>query len=509
MEPILKMVSISKYFGTFAANEDVDLEVQKGEIHSLLGENGAGKSTLMNVLYGLYKPEKGEIFFEGKKLNLNSSKDAIDVGIGMIHQHFMLVPVHTVLENVVMGMGKEKGFIIDEEKLEKEILDIANKYGMKISLHSKVSDLSVGEQQRVEIVKALYRGAKLLIMDEPTAVLTPQETEELFTTLRKMADGGMSIILITHKLNEVMAVCDRVTVLRDGKVTGRIDIKDTNEFELTKAMIGRELSPVCKDNTCCKGEKVLELKNVSFEGDKGVKLLNNINLHLCSGEVLGIAGVDGNGQKELAEVIAGLSHATSGNIFLGDEDITNKSIAEIINMNVGYIPEDRHKRGLVLDFSVSENLILKDYCKCPFRKKLFFDFNVINNHAENMINKYSIKTQGKNAEARKLSGGNQQKIVVAREVDKQPKLLIAVQPTRGVDIGAIEFIHKQIIKAKEQGTAVLLISTELSEINLLSDRIAVIYKGSIVGEIDQSEFEESIIGLMMAGIPKEKAMQSQ
>ncbi|WIV12372.1 ABC transporter ATP-binding protein [Proteiniborus sp. MB09-C3] len=508
MEPILRMVSISKYFGTFAANDDVSLEVQKGEIHSLLGENGAGKSTLMNVLYGLYKPEKGEIFFDGNRLNLNSSKDAIDVGIGMIHQHFMLIPVHTVLENVIMGMGKEKGFVIDEEKLEKEILDIANKYGMKISLHSKVSDLSVGEQQRVEIVKALYRGAKLLIMDEPTAVLTPQETEELFSTLRKMADGGMSIILITHKLNEVMSVCDRVTVLRDGKVTGRIDIKNTNELELTKAMIGRELSPVCKDNVCCKGERVLELKDVSYEDAEGIKALNNINLHLCSGEVLGIAGVDGNGQKELAEVIAGLVHATSGNVFLYNEEITRKSISEIINMSVGYIPEDRHKRGLVLDFSVSENLIMKDYCKSPFRKKLFFDFNVINSHAENMIDKYSIKTPGKNAEARKLSGGNQQKIVVAREVDKQPRLLIAVQPTRGVDIGAIEFIHKQIMKAKEQGTAVLLISTELSEINLLSDRIAVIYKGEIVGEIDHSEFEESTIGLMMAGIPKEKAMKS-
>ncbi|MFA5523245.1 MAG: ABC transporter ATP-binding protein [Tissierellales bacterium] len=508
MEPILKMVSISKYFGTFAANEDVSLEVHKGEIHSLLGENGAGKSTLMNVLYGLYKPEKGEILFMDNKLNLNSSKDAIDVGIGMIHQHFMLIPVHTVLENVIMGMGKEKGFIINQEKLEKEILDIANKYGMKISLNSKVSDLSVGEQQRVEIVKALYRGAKLLIMDEPTAVLTPQETEELFTTLRKMADGGMSIILITHKLNEVMAVCDNVTVLRDGKVTGRIDIKSTNELELTKAMIGRELSPVSKDNACCKGEKVLELKDVSYVDGGGVKTLKDINLHLCAGEVLGIAGVDGNGQKELAEVIAGLVHATSGKIFLGDQEITQKSILDIINMSVGYIPEDRHKRGLVLDFSVSENLIMKDYCKSPFRKKVFFDFNEINSHAENMINKYSIKTTGRNAEARKLSGGNQQKIVVAREIDKQPRLLIAVQPTRGVDIGAIEFIHKQIMKAKEQGTAILLISTELSEINSLSDRIAVIYKGTIVGEIDQSQFEESTIGLMMAGIPKEKAMKS-
>lgn len=506
MEPILKMSSISKYFGTFAANEDVNLEVGRGEIHSLLGENGAGKSTLMNVLYGLYKPDKGEIFFEGEKLNLNSSKDAIDVGIGMIHQHFMLVPVHTVFENIVMGMGKEKGFLINEAKLEKEISEISSKYGMDISLHSKVSDLSVGEQQRVEIVKALYRGAKLLIMDEPTAVLTPQETEELFSTLTKMADEGMSIILITHKLKEVMSVCHRVTVLRDGKVTKTVDIKDTNEFELTKYMIGRELFPICKDDEYCIGGPVLELKDVSYVNEQGVKSLNNISLHLCSGEILGIAGVDGNGQRELAEVITGLMHATSGSVLFNDEEISGKSIADIIDLGVCYIPEDRQKRGLILDFSVSENLILKDYYKPPFRKNIFFDFNEINKNAKKMIEKYDIKSSGHDAEVKKLSGGNQQKVVVAREIDKLPKLLIAVQPTRGVDIGATEFIHKEILKAKEQGTAVLLISTELSEINLLSDRIAVIYKGSIVDEIDQKDFEESTIGLMMAGISKDKAL---
>ncbi len=499
MSTILRMVSISKYFGTLAANEDVNLEVEKGEIHSLLGENGAGKSTLMNILYGLYQPDKGEIFFEDKKLNLKSSKDAIDLGIGMIHQHFMLVPVHTVLENIIMGMRKEKGLIIKEEKLKKEISEIAKKYGMEISLDSKVSDLSVGEQQRVEIVKALYRGAKLLIMDEPTAVLTPQETEELFTTLRKMADDGMSIILITHKLKEVMFVCDRVTVLRDGKVTRTIHTKDTNELELAKFMIGRELVAMEKNQECCIGGPVLELKDVSYEVEKGVKALNDISLRVCAGEVLGIAGVDGNGQRELAEVIVGLMNATSGTILLEGEDIKGKTIGEIIKKGVGYIPEDRHKRGLVLDFSVCENLILKDYYKEPFRKKVFFDFNTINKHADHMISKYSIKTPGRHAEAKKLSGGNQQKVVVAREIYKSPKLLIAVQPTRGVDIGASEFIHQEIIKAKEQGTAVLLISTELSEINLLSDRIAVIYKGSIVGEMDKSDFEESKIGLMMAG----------
>lgn len=507
MEPILNMISISKYFGTFAANENVDLIVNKGEIHSLLGENGAGKSTLMNVLYGLYKPDTGEIFFEGKKLELNSSKDAIDAGIGMIHQHFMLIPVHTVFENIIMGMGKEKGFIINKEPLEAEITEIANKYGMKISLNKKVMDLSVGEQQRVEIIKALYRGAKLLIMDEPTAVLTPQETEELFITLKKMSEGGMTIILITHKLKEVMSVCDKVTVLRDGKVTKTIDIADTNEIELARFMIGRDLSPAIKGPQCALGDMVLEINNISHHGEKGAKALSDISLCLRSGEILGIAGVDGNGQRELSEVITGLMSITSGSILLNGEEISKKSINYIIGKGVGYIPEDRHKRGLVLDFSVSENLILKIYNKKPYMKRIFFDFNIINKHSDEMIKKYSIKTGGRNSEAKTLSGGNQQKIVVTREVDKLSQLLIAVQPTRGVDIGATEFIHKEIIKARDQGTAVLLISTELSEINLLSDRIAVLYKGSIVGELDHSEFDEGLIGLMMAGIPKEKALE--
>lgn len=496
---LLRMVSISKYFGNFAANEDVNLEVEKGEIHSLLGENGAGKSTLMNVLYGLYKPERGEIYFEEQKLNLKSSKDAIDLGIGMIHQHFMLIPVHTVFENIIMGMGKEKGFVINEKVLEKEILEIADNYGMKISLHKKVSELSVGEQQRVEIVKALYREAKLLIMDEPTAVLTPQETEELFITLRKMADKGMAIILITHKLKEVIAVCDRVTVLRDGRVTHSIAIKDTDENELIKYMIGRELSPMENINKSNNKEVVLELKGVSHKNNQGVKVLDDINFRVHAGEVFGIAGVDGNGQKEIAEGIVGLIKVSEGRILLSDDDLKGKSLSEIINLGVGYIPEDRHKRGLILDFTVSENLILKDYNKRPFSKRIFFDFDSINTHADKMISKYSIKTSSKHSQARKLSGGNQQKIVVAREIDKMPKLLIAVQPARGVDIGATEFIHKQIIKAKENGTAVLLISTELSEINLLSDRIAVIYKGSIVGEVDKEDFDENKIGLMMAG----------
>lgn len=510
MDPILKMTGISKYFGTFAANEGVDFDVMPGEIHALLGENGAGKSTLMNVLYGLYRPDHGEIYFEGKKRHFTSSRDAILSGIGMIHQHFMLVPVHTVLENIIMGMGKEKGFVIKEAELEKEVLEIAARYGMEVKPRMLVSELSVGEQQRVEIVKALFRGAKLLIMDEPTAVLTPQETEDLFKTLRRMSDEGMSIILITHKLNEVMAVSNRVTVLRDGKVTNTVFTKETTEYELTKFMIGRELSPACRAGRCEADCLRLEIKNVVCEGELGNRTLDNIALDLCAGEVLGIAGVDGNGQKELAEIIVGLSRIKSGQVLLDGVDITEKSIPEIIGLGIGYIPEDRHKRGLVLDFTVSENLILKDYNKPPFTKKSLFDFEKIHSHSEAMIQKYAIKTSpaGRESEARKLSGGNQQKIVVAREVDKGPKLLVAVQPTRGVDIGATEFIHKQILKAKENGTAVLLISTELSEINQLSDRIAVIYKGKIMGEMPHDAFDENQIGLMMAGITKDKAIEA-
>ncbi len=508
MDPILRMTGISKYFGTFAANEGVDFDVLPGEIHALLGENGAGKSTLMNVLYGLYRPDKGEIWFDGQTRHFASSRDAILSGIGMIHQHFMLVPVHTVLENIIMGMGKEKGFLVKEAQLEKEVLEIAARYGMEINPRALVAELSVGEQQRVEIVKALFRGTKLLIMDEPTAVLTPQETEELFKTLRRMSDEGMSIILITHKLNEVMSVSNRVTVLRDGKVTNTVMTKDSSEYELTRFMIGRELSPACREGRCCGDQLVLELDHVTCEGEMGNHTLDNVSLSVCAGEILGIAGVDGNGQKELAEIVVGLRAVKNGRIFLSGEEIAGKSILEIIGKGIGYIPEDRHKRGLVLDFTIGENLILKDYNKKPFTKGGLFDFGKIHGHADDMIKKYSIKTSaaGRESEARKLSGGNQQKIVVAREVDKGPKLLIAVQPTRGVDIGATEFIHKQILKAKENGTAVLLISTELSEINQLSDRIAVIYKGQIMGEIAHDAFEESLIGLMMAGMPYEKAM---
>ncbi len=509
MEPILNMISITKYFGTLAADDQVNLQVNKGEIHSLLGENGAGKTTLMNILYGLYKPDEGEIYFEGKKMNFHSAKDAIHAGIGMIHQHFMLVPVHTVLENIIMGMTEKNSRIIDHKKSAMDIMEIAKKYGMDIVLNAKVSELSVGAQQRVEIVKALYRGAKLLIMDEPTAVLTPQETTELFTTLKRMASSGMSIILITHKLKEVLSVSDRVTILRDGRAIKTVNTVETNEMELTKLMIGRELVPCCSKNHECNGNVVLELRNVMSEKVRGIHGINDISLVIQEGEILGIAGVDGNGQKELAEMITGLARKASGDILLDGVEIGDKKIRDITNMGVSYIPEDRHKRGLILDFSICENVILQVYDQFPYAKGGFLDFPIIEKHTEDIISRYGIKTPGKHAAARKLSGGNQQKIVVAREIERYPKLLVAVQPTRGVDIGASEFIHQQILKEKERGAAVLLISTELSEINMLSDRVSVMYKGQIMGTIDHDEFDENIIGLMMAGIPLDKALQQK
>jgi len=502
---ILRMVNITKRFGSLIADDNVNFSVKKGEIHSLLGENGAGKSTLMNCLYGLYKPDGGEIFFEDSKVNFHSAKDAIAIGIGMIHQHFMLVPVHTVLENIIMGMKDDHGFVIDRKKSKKKILEIADKYGMDIPVNAYVSDISVGTQQRVEIVKALYRGAKLLIMDEPTAVLTPQETKALFKTLKKMAMSGMSIILITHKLNEVLEVSDRVTVLRDGKVIGVVNTSETDEMELTRLMIGRDVKKLPSNRKKFSDDVVFSVKNLNYKLDSGVLLLKDINFYIKKGEILGIAGIDGNGQKELAETIIGLIKDFNGEVILNGINISDKSVRERIDLGISYIPEDRHRRGLVLDFSVSENIILQVFDREPFSKGFFFDFDKISQHSNEMIEKYGIKTSSKDTLVKKLSGGNQQKIVVAREIDRNPLLLIAVQPTRGVDIGAIEFIHSELLRERDRGVSVLLISTEITEINALSDRIAVIHGGEIMGTIDREEFDENLIGLMMAGETLESA----
>ena len=504
MQPILKMENITKTFPGVIANRNVTLEVLPGEIHALLGENGAGKSTLMNVLYGLYRPDAGEIYFDGKKVNFDSAKDAIGAGIGMIHQHFMLIPVHTVLDNIIMGLPGDQGVFYNRAYHREKVLEIAKHYGLEIEPDALVQDLSVGAQQRVEIIKALYRKAKLLIMDEPTAVLTPQEVKELFATLKKLSSEGMSIILITHKLNEVLEVADQVTVLRDGQVIKTLNTRDANEKMLAELMVGREVNFIPQKSPQKPGPVVLEIKDLEVKNQRGLKALNKLSLYVRSGEILGIAGVDGNGQTELAEVIAGLIKPVSGQILLNGESITGKKPRIITEKGLGHIPEDRHKRGLVLDFTLIENIILQSYYKEPWCKFGFLNLSQIRNHAEELLKNYRVKTPHSEVAARTLSGGNQQKVVVAREISRQPQLLLAVQPTRGVDVGAIEYIHAQIIKERDRGAAVLLISTELSEILALSDRIAVIHKGQIVGELPNENPVINEIGLMMAGIGKKK-----
>ncbi|GAV24246.1 nucleoside ABC transporter ATP-binding protein [Carboxydothermus islandicus] len=505
MQPILKMINITKTFPGVVANRNVNLEVYHGEIHALLGENGAGKSTLMNVLYGLYQADSGEIYFEGKRVNFESAKDAIRAGIGMIHQHFMLIPVHTVLDNIIMGLPGDRGIFYDRALHRERVLEIAHRYGLEIDPDAYVQDLSVGAQQRVEIVKALYRKAKLLIMDEPTAVLTPQEVKELFSTLKKLSQEGMSIILITHKLNEVLEVADRVTVLRDGQVIKTLNTKDADEKLLAQLMVGREVNFVPAKSPCQPGPVVLEIKDLVVKNQRGITALNGLSLTVRGGEILGIAGVDGNGQTELAEAIAGLIKPVAGTILLNGEPIVGKKPRVITEKGLGHIPEDRHKRGLVLDFTLSENIILQSYYCEPWCGKFgFLNLNSIKSMAQELLEKYKVKAPHSEVAARTLSGGNQQKVVVAREISRRPKLLLAVQPTRGVDVGAIEYIHEQIIKERERGAAVLLISTELSEILALSDRIAVIYKGQIMGEMTNDNPDINEIGLMMAGIRKKK-----
>ncbi|GAV21746.1 ABC transporter ATP-binding protein [Carboxydothermus pertinax] len=505
MQPILKMINITKTFPGVVANCNVNFEVYPGEIHALLGENGAGKTTLMNVLYGLYRADAGEIYFNGQKVSYDSAKDAIRAGIGMIHQHFMLIPVHTVLDNIIMGLPGDRGIFYNRIYHRNKVMEIAQHYGLEVDPDALVQDLSVGAQQRVEIVKALYRKAKLLIMDEPTAVLTPQEVRELFATLKKLSSEGMSIILITHKLNEVLEVSDRVTVLRDGQVIRTLNTKEANEKLLAELMVGREVNFIPAKSPCQPGPVVLEIRDLVVRNQRGLIALNGLSLYVRSGEILGIAGVDGNGQTELAEVIAGLIRPVSGEILLNGKPITGLKPRRITEKGLGHIPEDRHKRGLILDFTLTENIILQSYYKEPWCGKFgFLNLDSIKKRAMQLLDEYKVKTPHSEVPARTLSGGNQQKVVVAREISRRPQLLLAVQPTRGVDVGAIEYIHGQIIKERDRGAAVLLISTELSEILALSDRIAVLYKGQIMGEVLNDNPDVSEIGLMMAGISQKK-----
>lgn len=499
MEPILRMVKVTKRFPGVLANDRVNLDIHAGEIHALLGENGAGKTTLMNILYGLYRADEGEVTCYGRPVRFNSAKDAIKTGIGMIHQHFMLIPVHSVVENIVMGMKTGPGILLHLKKAEQEIRALSRRYGLEVDPQAKVWELSVGAQQRVEIIKALYRKVQILIMDEPTAVLTPQEVEELFVILQDLAREGMSIILITHKLSEVMSVSDRVTVLRDGKVVSTVKTSETNEKELARLMVGRDVSFIPNKTKVEPGPVRFELRNVGTRNRRKVPVLRDVSLTVRAGEIVGVAGVDGNGQSELAEVITGLYPLEAGEVLLDGQRISGLSPRGITERGVAHIPEDRHRRGLVLEFTVAENCILKDFFRAPYVRRGFLDRRRIEEQARGLIERFGIRTPGTNTPVSNLSGGNQQKTVVARELSRNPRLLIAMQPTRGVDVGSIENIHAQILRERELGAAILLISTELSEILALSDRILVMYKGEIKGELPGDRAEAHELGMMMAG----------
>ena len=500
MEYVLRMENISKHFPGVLANDGINLFVKKGEIHALLGENGAGKSTLMNILYGLFKQDAGEIYVKDRLVELNSPNDAINCEIGMVHQHFMLIQPLTVLENIILGLESD-GMVPNFKKCAKKISTISQQYKMSVDPYSKISELTVGQQQKVEILKVLYRGAKILILDEPTAVLTPQETNELFSMVKVLTNEGYTVLFITHKLNEIKNISDRVTVLRQGKYVATVNTCDVTKADLARMMVGRNVCFTVEKATCKPKEKVLEVKNISAYGNKNLQTLKDVSFDICEGEIFGIAGVDGNGQSELVEVLTGLRKASDGKVLLNQTDITNNSPREIFEHKVAHIPEDRQIRGLVLEMTLQENFIMQNHYQPPFSKGVFKFLNreFIKEHSCRLIEEYDIRTPSENALAQNLSGGNQQKLILAREIWRNPDLLIAMHPTRGLDVGAIEFVHKKIIEQRENCKAVLLVSTELDEILCLSDRIAVMYEGRIMGIVKPEEVSFEEIGLMMAG----------
>lgn len=499
MEYVIEMNNITKVFPGIVANDDITLQVKQGEIHALLGENGAGKSTLMNVLFGLYQPEQGEIKIKGNPVKITNPNIANDLGIGMVHQHFMLVHNFTVTENIILGNEPKKNGKIAVEEAAKEIKQLSEQYGLAVDPHAKIEDISVGMQQRVEILKTLYRGAEILIFDEPTAVLTPQEIHELIQIMKKLVQEGKSIILITHKLKEIMEVCDRCTIIRKGKGIGTVNVAETDEHKLAELMVGRQVNFKTEKIEAKPKEEVLSIANLIVHDTRKLPSVKGLDLTVRAGEIVGIAGIDGNGQSELIEAITGLRKVESGSIAIKGKEITNWPVRRITEEGIGHIPEDRHKHGLVLDFSVRDNIVLQTYYKNPFSKKGILNFSKITQKAKALIEQFDVRTPSEQTLARALSGGNQQKAIIAREVDRNPDLLIAAQPTRGLDVGAIEFIHKKLIEQRDNGKAVLLLSLELDEILNVSDRVAVIYEGKIVAIVDAKETNEQQLGLLMAG----------
>jgi ABC-type uncharacterized transport system ATPase subunit len=497
---VLEMRQITKSFGDLLANDHIDFEVRRGEIHALLGENGAGKTTLMKILYGLFSADDGEIRINGKTATITSPRDAIDLAIGMVHQHFMLIPAFTVAENIILGAEPARHrMLVGTKEAAERVKRLSDQYGLRVDADARVGDISVGMQQRAEILKALYRDADLLILDEPTSVLTPQETAELGATLRELTNRGKSVVFITHKLREVMQFCDRVTVIRRGKKIGTLDIADTDPDQLASMMVGRAVSMTVKKGAPSPGEEVLEVKNVHSRDSRGVQALRGLSLSVRAGEVLGVAGVEGNGQSELVEAIAGLRRIDSGDITLGGRSIANMRPKEILSLGVSHVPEDRQRRGLILDFTVWENMILQTFDQPPHSRRLFLQPRQSKESCLSLAREFDVRPLDLEMRAMSLSGGNQQRLVLARELGRKPRLLIVSQPTRGLDVGAIEFVHQRIIQERDQGTAVLLISLDLDEILSLSDRIAVIFEGRIAGTVDPSSTTEEELGLMMTG----------
>lgn len=501
MDYIIEMLHITKEFPGIIANDDITLQLRKGEIHALLGENGAGKSTLMSVLFGLYQPEKGVIKKEGKEVKIHNPNDANSLGIGMVHQHFKLVHNFSVLQNIILGVETTKHGFLKMDEARKKVMDLSNRYGLMVDPDAIIEDITVGMQQRVEILKMLYRDNEILIFDEPTAVLTPQEIEELMKIMKSLADEGKSILFITHKLNEIKAVADRCTVLRKGKYIGTIDVAETSKEEMSEMMVGRKISFAVEKSESKPESEVFTVRNLSVGARHGSKkAVNNVSFTVRKGEIVCIAGIDGNGQSELVYALTGLMPIEGGQILLNGQDITRFSVRSRNNAGMSHIPEDRHKDGLVLDYNLTENLMLKKYFTPEFQKNGFIRFDVAESYAENLIGEFDIRSgQGTKTIVRSMSGGNQQKAIVAREIDLDPEILIAVQPTRGLDVGAIEYIHKQLVAQRDEGKAVLLVSLELDEVMNVSDRILVIYEGEIVGDLNPADITVQELGLYMAG----------
>lgn len=500
MTPVLEVRNLTKRFPGIVATDAVSFTLEKGEIHAFLGENGAGKSTLMNMLYGLYRPDDGQILLDGQVVQISGANDAIARGMGMVHQHFMLVPTLTVTENIILGNEVVNGMLIDTATAERRIRELASTFGLDIPVDAYIQDLPVGVQQRVEIVKALYRGADILILDEPTAVLTPQEADDLFVVIKRLKAQGKSIIFISHKLREVLALADRISVLRRGKLVGSTTPAQANEASLASMMVGRDVVLHIEKAPATPGDVVLDVAHLTVNDERGNIAVNDISFQIRRGEIVGIAGVQGNGQTELVAAVTGMVTPQHGHVIVAGNDITNQGTNRAIDAGMGHIPEDRHHHGLVLSYSIADNMVLSTYDMPPFAKGIIIDDTAIASQADTLVKRFDVRTSSIDALASTLSGGNQQKVVVARELARQLNVLVAAQPTRGLDVGSIEFIHKSIVAERDNGAGVLLVSAELDEILSLSDRILVMYRGQIIAEVAGNSADRNTIGLLMAGV---------